>query len=154
MIDADGATIPGISVRRTRDEELPRVMNVFDQALLDIDAETVGERIDADRVLVASEERVDGERIRGALVLSELGDDADSDPGSGIEAGTEIEAIAVRRRDRNRGIATALVERARRNTKEPLVAAFDARVRPFYASLGFDVRPIGDGRFRGRDTSE
>lgn len=143
MTDADGATIPGVSVRRARNEERPRVMNVFDQALLDIGAETVGERIEDNRVLVASEAGGNGERLRGALVLSGPRDDADSE--------VEIEAIAVRRRYRNRGIASALVERTRRETEGPLVAEFDGRVRPFYASLGFDVHPLGDGRFRGRD---
>jgi len=142
MTDGDGPS-PEISVRLADGADLPQVMNVLDWSRLDIGAERVGERIDAGRVLVASEAGENSERLRGALVLSGPGDDTHSE--------TEIEAIAVRRRDRNRGIASALVERARREVEGALVAAFDVRVRPFYASLGFEIHSMDDGRFRGRD---
>ena len=120
------------------------VMNVLDGALLDVDANEVRERIVADAVFVA--QASGSERVRGALVLAEA-DDQES--GSEIE----IEAIAVRRRYRDRGIGSTLIDRARRETNRVLVAAFDERVRPFYAALGFRVAPIGDDRYRGRDTS-
>lgn len=154
MSDADEPCRPdisGVRVRPAADEELPGIMNLLDRALLDIGAERVGERIEAGAALVASDASDHGRPIYGALVLSEAGHNVQSDTGTEIEFEPEIEAIAVRRRYRGSGIGTALVERARRETSGRLVAAFDARVRPFYASLGFRVRPIGDGRFRGRD---
>ena len=30
-----------------------------------------------------------------------------------------------------------------------LTAEFDAEIQPFYASLGFEIEPVGDGRYRG-----
>ena len=124
------------------------VMNVLDGALLDVDANEVRERIVADAVFVA--QASGSERVRGALVLAEPRTD---DRGSETETEIEVDAIAVRRRYRDRGIGSTLIDRARRETNRVLVAAFDERVRPFYAALGFRVAPIGDDRYRGRDTS-
>ena len=138
--DADPEVITLLADR----EDWIGVMNVLDGALLDVDANEVRERIVADAVFVA--QASGSERVRGALVLAEA-DDQES--GSEIE----IEAIAVRRRYRDRGIGSTLIDRARRETNRVLVAAFDERVRPFYAALGFRVAPIGDDRYRGRDTS-
>lgn len=138
--DADPEVITLLADR----EDWIGVMNVLDGALLDVDANEVRERIVADAVFIA--QASGSERVRGALVLAEA-DDQES--GSEIE----IEAIAVRRRYRDRGIGSTLIDRARRETNRVLVAAFDERVRPFYAALGFRVAPIGDDRYRGRDTS-
>ena len=138
--DAD----PEVIILLADREDWIGVMNVLDGALLDVDANEVRERIVADAVFVA--QASGSERVRGALVLAEA-DDQES--GSEIE----IEAIAVRRRYRDRGIGSTLIDRARRETNRVLVAAFDERVRPFYAALGFRVAPIGDDRYRGRDTS-
>jgi ribosomal protein S18 acetylase RimI-like enzyme len=138
--DAD----PEVIILLADREDWIGVMNVLDSALLDVDASEVRERIVADAVFVA--QASGSERVRGALVLAEA-DDQES--GSEIE----IEAIAVRRRYRDRGIGSTLIDRARRETNRVLVAAFDERVRPFYAALGFRVAPIGDDRYRGRDTS-
>lgn len=128
----------GATIRLARSEDLADVMNTFDGALLDVGAERVRERIEAGEVFLASEEG----RVRGAIVLSELGVE---------NRASGIEAIAVRRRHRNRAIASALIERARREGERALIAEFDERVRPFYESVGFRVEPIGDDRFRGRD---
>jgi len=138
--DAD----PEVIILLADREDWIGVMNVLDGALLDVDANEVRERIVADAVFIA--QASGSERVRGALVLAEA-DDQES--GSEIE----IEAIAVRRRYRDRGIGSTLIDRARRETNRVLVAAFDERVRPFYAALGFRVAPIGDDRYRGRDTS-
>ncbi|MFD1586680.1 GNAT family N-acetyltransferase [Halorientalis brevis] len=104
-------------------------MTVFDSAMLETDAETVSEAIDRGDLLLA----VEGDRILGACLL----------------AGEEIEAVAVRQKRRDQGIATALVEAAAAD-RERLVAEFDRRVRPFWDSLGFAVEPLGGGdRYRG-----
>jgi ribosomal protein S18 acetylase RimI-like enzyme len=158
---------PKFPVRLADLGDLPQVMHVLDGALLDTDASEVRERIERNEVFVANrrKESNDGEDgtngdepIHGALVLAEP-EPRCYDPDAGAEPGThpdaEIEAIAVRRRYRRQGIASALVARARRNTDRRLVAVFDGRVRAFYESLGFDVRPVNDdGRFRGFDTSD
>ena len=133
--------IAGIAIRRAERGDLVGTMNVLDTALLAIGAPTVRERIEAGTVFVA----IENGRVRGALVLSEaLGEGSD----------VEIEAVAVRRRYRRRGIASALVERARRESERALIAEFDGRVRPFYETLGFQVRPTDDGRFRGHSAND
>ena len=110
------------------------MMGVLDGAALAIEAAAVRGAIDRGAVLVAV---ADG-RVLGACVLD----------------GREIVAIAVRRARRNQGIGTALVETAvehHTGNDESLVAEFDGGVRPFYASLGFEIESADEpGRFRGR----
>ncbi|MFB6232774.1 MAG: GNAT family N-acetyltransferase [Haloarculaceae archaeon] len=124
------------TVREATVPELPDVLNVLDGSALATDAGRIRTAIDAGDVLVAvAGEPSDGGRsgpVLGALVLE----------------GETITAVAVRRRRRDQGIGTALVEAAARR-RERLVAAFDPGVRPFWASLGFDVEPAGDGQSRG-----
>jgi GNAT superfamily N-acetyltransferase len=144
----EGDTDPEVVIRPANRGDWIGVMSVLDGALLDVDAKGVRERIAADTVLVAHASG--SERVRGALVLAEPRTD---DRGSETETEIEVDAIAVRRRYRDRGIGSALIDRARRETDRVLVTEFDARVRPFYAALGFRVAPIGDDRFRGRDAA-
>lgn len=127
----DGATV---GVRPATVDDLPAVMTVFDAAVLETDVEAVRRAIDSEDVFVA----VAGERVLGALLL----------------VGDEIEAVAVRRNRRDQGIGTALVA-AGTERRERLVAEFDARVRPFYESLGFAVEPADEtGRYRGAWTAD
>ena len=82
------------------------------------------------------------ERVLGTLVLdSHWGD------------GAHVEAIAVRRRRKGRGIGSALVAGALARTGR-LTATFDAEVLPFYESLGFEVERIDGRRFRGTTSLE
>ena len=129
-----------VSVREATVPELPDVLNVVDGAMLDVDSGRLRGAIDRGAVLVAAagergdERTAEGGRIVGALVLD----------------GEDITAVAVRRRRRGQGIGTQLVAAAA-DRRERLVAEFDPRVRPFYASLGFDIEPIpGNDRLRGR----
>lgn len=108
-------------------------MNVLDAAMLDVDAGDVEVRIDHGTVLVTV---ADG-RVLGACVVSPDG------------SGGHVEAIAVRPGRRARGVGSAMVAEAASRWGE-LTAEFDAGVRPFYESLGFDTEPVGEGRFRGR----
>ncbi|PSP89323.1 GNAT family N-acetyltransferase [Halobacteriales archaeon QS_4_69_34] len=133
-------------VREATLDELPAVMNVLDGALLDADPEVVRARLrdGADgspgTVLVAVAEG----RVLGALVLDGAG--------AHDAAAVGIDAIAVRHARRGQGVGTALVEAL----DEPVAAAFDARVRPFYERLGFAIEPADEpGRYRGvgRDSS-
>jgi GNAT superfamily N-acetyltransferase len=116
----------------TPDDELG-VRRVLDAAMLDV-REDLAERIAAGDVLVAG----DPERSAiGALVLVPLDG-----------AGARVDAVAVRRARRARGVGSALV-RAAAERHPRLVAEFEPGVRPFYESLGFDISPAGDGRLRG-----
>lgn len=114
-------------VRLATREAVPAIMNVLDGADLAIDADTVARRIDAGTALVA----VDGGPPVGALV------------GINRPVGVHIEAIAVRRRRRDQGIGTALVEDAADRWGR-LTATFDPPVRTFYSSLAFDLEAQGE----------
>ena len=116
-------------VRETTAEDLPDVRNVVDGAALRVDVGDLRERIARGDVLVA----VEDERVLGTLILD----------------GDRVAAVAVRRARRDQGVGTALVEAAAER-RERLVAAFDARVRPFWEAVGFDVAPAEEpGRYRG-----
>lgn len=120
-----------MTVREATPEEFDAVMNVLDAAMLETG--DVRAAIGREDVLVA----VEGGTVLGALVLE----------------GRRIDAVAVRRARRGQGIGTALVSAA--SDRSPvLVAEFEAHNRPFYASLGFDVERIGDGRLRGTRRSK
>lgn len=122
-------------VREASVEELPVVMRVLDGGLLATSVERVREAAASGDVLVA----VEADRVFGALVL-----DSGGPPG-----GARVEAVAVCRRRRSQGIGTALVEAAT-DRYGTLVAEFDERVRPFWASLGFEVEPTDEaGRLVG-----
>jgi len=135
-----------VAVREaTPDDELG-VRRVLDAAMLEVRGD-LADRIDAGDVLVAGEPQgAPGDRateprdadgpVVGALVAVP------------VESGARVDAVAVRRARRARGIGTALV-RAAAERHSRLVAEFDPAVRPFYESLGFEVSPAADGRLRG-----
>jgi GNAT superfamily N-acetyltransferase len=117
-----------VDTGRAGPADLAAVGNVLDGGLLRVtDLPAAVDRGDVLTAVSATD------TVLGALVL----------------AGTEITAVAVRRRRRGQGIGTALVGAAARE-REGLVAEFDERVRPFWRSVGFDTEPIGNGRYRGR----
>ncbi|RXK46390.1 GNAT family N-acetyltransferase [Halorientalis pallida] len=118
-----------MEIREATAEDLPAVMTVFDGAMLATDVATVRQAIDRGDLLVAVAEG----RVLGACLL----------------VGDEIEAVAVRRARRDQGIGTALVAAAA-DRRARLVVEFDPRVRPFWASLGFEIDAAeGSDRYRG-----
>ncbi|WP_440990353.1 GNAT family N-acetyltransferase [Haloarchaeobius baliensis] len=130
---------PGdVHVRAARPEEHDAVAAVLDAAMLRTDE--LGPALDRGDVLVAC---ADG-RLLGALVLVQEDD-------AGGEC-RHVDAVAVRPNRRGQGIGTALVESAldRCGPDERLTAAFDADVRPFYESLGFDIEERDGRLFGGR----
>lgn len=114
-------------VRDATTGDVAAVMNVLDGADLAMSADTVSRRIDADMVLVAGDRRTP----LGALVAIPR------------REGAHIEAIAVRRRRRDQGIGTSLVETAADRWGR-LTAWFDPPVSEFYTSLSFDVESRGE----------
>lgn len=117
-------------VRPATPDDLVSVMRLLDGAVLDVDVDEVRGRIDGEEVLVCADEG----SVSGAIVLD----------------GGRISALAVRRDRQDRGIGRQLVEAARMRSAR-LTAEFDADVRSFYESLGFELQPIEDepDRYRG-----
>ncbi|RDI73055.1 GNAT family N-acetyltransferase [Halopelagius longus] len=124
-----------LAVREATPGDADDAMFLLDGAMLEADAEAVRRRIESGSVLVAvADAEGDGDvRVVGVCVLD----------------GGEIEQIAVRRERRGRGVGTALVEAVDSRTDGAVTAEFRENVRPFYESLGFEIRETEEGRYRG-----
>ncbi len=120
-------------VRQAGSDDLVVVMRLLDAAVLETDVDDVRTRIGDGDVLI---HEADGPPS-GVLVLD----------------GRTVVAIAVRPERRDEGIGRRLVTAAR-DRRGPLTAEFDARVLPFYESLGFDIRLLDEGPDRYRGTLE
>ena len=119
----------------TADDELA-VRRLLDGAMLETG--DIRGQIEAGAVLVAVDS---ANRVHGTLVFESRGN------------GVHITAIAVRRKRRDRGIGTALVE-AVAPADGTVTATFDDRVRPFYQSVGFECESIDTERWRGVRSKE
>lgn len=119
-----------MEVRPASSDELVAVMRLLDAAVLEAEASVVGDRIGEESVFVAESESE--KRVVGALVLD----------------GSHVDAIAVQKERRGRGIGRALVDAASEHVDGAFTVDFDEHVRPFYASLGFDIERR-DGRLWG-----
>ncbi|GAB6879239.1 hypothetical protein JCM17823_15130 [Halorubrum gandharaense] len=128
----------------TPDDELD-VRRILDAAMLELGSVDLGARIAAGTLFVARatrEERPDA--VAGALVATRPDDDPPR---------LHIDAVAVRRARRARGIGSALVTAAVRGAAadpetDHVTAEFDADLRGFYEGLGFEIHeemPDGDG---------
>ena len=123
-----------MQIRSATSGDIDDVLQLLDAAALETDRELTRESIANERAVVAVEK---GRLLGAAVCVPE-------------SSGIRIDAIAVRKRRQAQGLGTALVERIVED-HERVVAAFDERVRPFYASLGFEIEPIEDeDRYRGR----
>ena len=125
----------------TPDDRLD-VLRILDAAMLETDADAVDDRIAAGDALVARSTRTGG--VVGALVATRPEPDR-----------LHVDALAVRRARRGRGIGSALVAAAvDRGVSDPAVevvtAAFDADLTAFYEAAGFAVD--ADGAAAGRRT--
>ncbi|MEF8821698.1 MAG: GNAT family N-acetyltransferase [Halovenus sp.] len=119
--------------------DLSEIAGILDAAYLQIDIDSLRDRISVGTVLVAEATRnsaADAEHtgaVLGVLVLD----------------GETITAIAVRPGRRGQGIGSALVGEAK-TRQERLIAEFDPTVRPFWKSVGFVVsEQSGSERLRG-----
>lgn len=128
----DPATPPdGIAIEPAGPDDRLDVLRVLDAAMLETDADVVGDRIAAGDALVARFERT--EAVVGAVIATR--------PESGRR---HIDAVAVRRARRGRGVGSALVadlvRRARPDAAVDVVTAvFDHGLEGFYADLGFEI---------------
>ncbi|MGQ4556415.1 GNAT family N-acetyltransferase [Halobellus sp. GM3] len=143
------------AVRESRPSDADDAVGLLDAAMLEFDRERVRRRVEAGSTLVAVTERhgadptgsdppglSPSDRVVGVCVFDEVGAD-------GRRSGaTVIEQIAVHRSRRGRGIGTALVDAAAARSAGPVLARFREQVRPFYESLGFEIRPSDDGDAR------
>ncbi|ELZ43800.1 GCN5-related N-acetyltransferase [Halorubrum californiense DSM 19288] len=116
----------------TPDDRLD-VLRMLDAAMLETDAAIVDDRIAAADVLVARSTRTGG--VVGALVA--VRPDRDR---------IHVDAVAVRRARRGRGIGSALVaaviERGSSDSAvDAVTATFDTDLEHFYSGLGFAIRP-------------
>jgi len=125
-----------VRVRRAGPAAIDTILAIVDAAVLETDRDVVRRSVTDGRTLVA----VEDDRILGTVVA------CPADPG------VRIDAIAVRKRRQNQGIGTALVERLHEHHGR-VVAEFDERVRPFYESLGFEIRARNADRYRGVRTA-
>jgi GNAT superfamily N-acetyltransferase len=137
----------GIAIRDATDGEVADAMAVLEAAMLEVDAGRVRAIADDDAdgaVLAAVDAGAHAPSegvVLGALVLEAAMLEADVG---------RVRALAVRPRRRNQGIGGALVRAAGERAGGPLVAAFDAGLRPFYEGLGFVIEPAAEDRCLGR----
>lgn len=134
----NGEAPDGLAIREATADGRVDVARVLDGALLEV--ETLGTRLADGHVLVATAE----ETVVGAIVIAP-GGPSDRSPPSGWPEAAHVRAVAVRRKRRRSGIGSALVSAARQRWS-PIVADFDAGVRPFYESVGADCETGPDGR--------
>lgn len=122
----------------TADDELA-VRRVIDGAMLEV-PQNLTNLLESEQVLVAV-----ADRVVGVLVLVRPAE-TDVPNLTPTDEASHIASVAVRRRRRGSGIGAALVRTAAERVSGPLTAEFRPSVRPFYESLGFDIREIcGEG---------
>lgn len=136
-----------VAVREATDADELGVRRVLDAAMLETDA--VSDAVDRGDALVAAA----AEQVIGAVVLVPVAD-VDYPTAIAGETGVHVDAIAVTRRRRGRGIGRGLLQRAIARTTR-LTAAFDDDVREFYDALAFDVvAEDEDGRLWAERTGD
>ena len=147
MSGEGSAGVPdGVAIEPATPEDRLDSLRVLDAAMLETDSAQVAERIDAGDALVARFKKTGA--VVGALVATR------PEPSR-----YHVDAVAVRRARRGRGIGSALVAAAvaraeREEAVAVVTAGFDAKLRGFYTDLGFAVVPDTEtqeaGRLRGR----
>jgi GNAT superfamily N-acetyltransferase len=120
-----------VVVREAGEDDELAVRRVLDAAMLETDA--VSDAIGRGDAFVA----VDDGSVVGALVLVPV-DDVSFPEAVADDVGMHVDAVAVRRRRRARGVGRALVEAALVREAR-LTVAFDPGVRAFYDALDFAI---------------
>jgi GNAT superfamily N-acetyltransferase len=152
--DGGGADDGTLTVRAAGPDAFLDVMRVLEGALVDVAPGTVRDALAAGEVCVAEREGT----VVGAVVLVDppaeapLPDDAapaaDRTPATDArDLGRHVAALAVRRRDRRRGIGHRLLVAAAEG-RERLSADCRPEVAGFYEAAGFEVTRR-DGRAWG-----
>lgn len=135
------------TIRTATVEDELAVRRVIDGAMLEV-PQNLTNLLESEQVLVAVAERVIGVLVLVRPAAVDVPTLAPTDEAS------HIASVAVRRRRRGSGIGARLVRTAAERVSGPLTAEFRPSVRPFYESLGFDIREIdwesGEKRLIGR----
>ena len=139
---ASEAVPTGITIENATPTDRLDIVRVLDAAMLQTDISVLAERIAADAVICARFERTGA--VVGAVVVRRPATDT-----------AHIDALAVRRARRGRGIGSALVGQvvAAETANEAVswvTAGFDPGVKPFYRACGFVIAAGDDGRLVGR----
>lgn len=129
-----------IAIREADKGAVVDVLRLLDAAMLAVGYETVAAAVECGNVLVAVDEA--DARIVGAVVLS---------PHESAK-GVHVEAIAVQRSRRHRGIGRRLIDTAGART-ERLTADFRRELDPFWRSLGFAITDRATRRWGERETN-
>ena len=133
-VSAEGSTVPDdVTIEPATADDRLDVLRVLDASMLETDADTLTTRIAAGDVLVARFDRTGA--VVGALVATRPAPNR-----------LHVDAIAVRRQRRGRGIGSTLVASMVRYARgdpdvEHVTAAFDASLAEFYTGIGFTVGP-------------
>lgn len=137
MADVAGRSI---GIREAEKGAVVDVLRLLDAAMLAVDYETVAVAVERDNVLVAVDKG--NARIVGAVVLS---------PHESAK-GVHVEAIAVQRSRRDRGIGRQLIAAADARA-ERLTADFRRELDPFWRSLGFAITDRATRHWGERETN-
>ena len=124
-----------VAVRLARPGEVGAVIDLLDRAMLQFDRSELPERIRHGSVVVIT----DGEKIHGTAVLG----------------GHHIEAIAIAKAWRGKGLGRAIIEAIQRRT-EVITASCHPQALGFYRALGFTCYSLPDGQcfaYRSDQTS-
>jgi len=141
--DSSAPTLPAaFSINRATTADTLAVVRVLDAAMLETDINAIETALTAGDVLCVRFERTDA--VVAALVITR------PEP-----ATRHIDAVAVRRSRRNRGIGSALIEAALDDAAadprvDRVTARFDPALDGFYAARGFESVATTDGHRRGR----
>lgn len=131
----------GVTVETATPDDRLDILRVLDAAMIQSDSTHLATRIADDAVECARFDRTGA--VVGAVVTTRP--DVDT---------VHIDALAVRRARRGRGIGSALVRRvvagAANEAVSWVTAGFDSDVEPFYRACGFAVDTGDDGRLVGR----
>jgi len=138
--DTTTAAPDGFAIETASPDDRLDMLRVLDAAMLETDSGVVDAAIEAGDAFVARFKRTNA--VVGALVATRPEPDR-----------LHVDAVAVRRARRGRGIGSALVaEAVRRAEREAGVAVvtaeFDATLESFYTDLEFEIGDR-DGRLQG-----
>lgn len=149
----------GVAIESASSDDRLDVLRVLDAAMLETDAETVdgaiGDTAVDDTAVDDDDETVDDASDPGDALVARF-NRTGAVVGALVATRPEparlhVDAVAVRRARRGRGIGSALVAEAVRRAAgdaaiDAVTASFDPELKGFYTDLGFEIDRGGDTR--------